>query len=119
MLIWALLFGTTFLLLPFDGIVYDLCHHHWNVNNRPVPEALRLPTGFMRSADDWGENYYITMIVLAIWRMDRKNRSIVIAILVASLIVHSGVEVGKRSTGRLRPDVTLGKQVWFGPTRWT
>lgn len=104
-----------FFLLAFDRSIYLYLHDHYNVNTRPVPEWLRLPTRLLRSLEDWGENVFIVAVLFAIWQLDRGNRSRVLCLVVSAGLVTIGAETIKRIAGRERPDIAGGHTVLRGP----
>lgn len=102
-----------------DQAVYDFLHAHYNYNTRPVPGYLKLPTRYLKSAENWGENFYVAGVVFVMWQLDRRRRGRVVVLLAAVLLATAAVEVVKRSTGRQRPDLAHGRTVFAGPAhRW-
>jgi membrane-associated phospholipid phosphatase len=117
--IWlaALLVGLAFCFLV-DEPVYQWVHEHYNINTRPVPVHLKLTTRILRSMEDWGENIYILAVAVAMWRLDRRRRSRILCLVIASGMIALGVEGIKRATGRERPEVGSGRWAFHGPARW-
>jgi membrane-associated phospholipid phosphatase len=111
----ALLTVGSFLL---DGSVYEFTHRHFNYFMRPVPSSHKLATRVLRSMEDWGENVFIVAVAIAMWRLDRRNRSRVLCIGLASLVVALAVEGVKRVTGRERPNISQGRIAFRGPIVW-
>jgi membrane-associated phospholipid phosphatase len=68
----------------------------------------------LRSGEDWGENVFIAAVLFAMWRLDVNRRGRVVCLIAAALITSAAVEVVKRSTGRLRPDLAQGATVFEG-----
>jgi undecaprenyl-diphosphatase len=97
-----------------DRAVYDLLHANYNHLTRPIPRLLAMPTRLLRSAEDWGENFFIAVVLVAMWRLDPTRRSRVLCLVLAAFATTAGVELIKRSTGRDRPDVALGATVFHG-----
>lgn len=110
------------LLLAFcfalDEPVYRWVRENYNETTRPVPDHLKLTTRILRSMEDWGENVYIAAVMVAIWRIDRRRRSRIVAIILAAALVSLAVEGVKRVAGRERPEVSGGRTVFHGPRHW-
>jgi undecaprenyl-diphosphatase len=115
----AVLFGAVLIACVSwaDSALYNFLHANFNENTRPVPDLLKLPHRILRSLEDWGENVFIVFVLFAMWRLDPNRRGRVVCLIVAAAATASVVEVVKRSTGRLRPDVSHGATVFQGPSR--
>ncbi|HVJ79575.1 MAG TPA: phosphatase PAP2 family protein [Planctomycetia bacterium] len=97
-----------------DGALYRFLHSYFNVNTRPVPYGMAFPHRVLRSAEDWGENVYIILVLFAMWKLDRRKRSRVFCVVVAALAATGVVEVLKRTIGRERPTLSEGRFVAHG-----
>lgn len=115
---FAAIIGVGAALLAADEAIYAYVHRNFNHATRPVPELLKLPHRLLRSAEDWGENVFIACVAFAMWRFDARRRSRVLMLLVAAAVTACAVEGLKRATGRERPDVSGGRSVFHGPSRW-
>jgi membrane-associated phospholipid phosphatase len=114
----AIFLAITAGLFFIDEPVYRFVHENYNINTRPVPWYLKIPTRVLRSMEDWGENVYILCVLIAIWKLDRTRRSRVACLIAAALMVTLCVEGIKRVTGRERPEVSKGQFVFHGPSVW-
>lgn len=117
-LIAAILVALTAVAFAADAPVYSFVHNHWNHATRPVPDALKLPRRILRSAEDWGENFFVLGIAFTMWQLDRSRRSRVLALLLAAVVSAVAVEGIKRTASRERPDQSNGRTIFHGPVYW-
>lgn len=106
------------LFLALDETIYRLVHENYNYHTRPVPTHLKLVTRILRSMEDWGENVYVLAVLVAMWRLDPSRRSRVLCVVLSAILVSVAAEGVKRSTGRERPEVSAGRLVFHGPSKW-
>lgn len=112
-----LLLATTAVAFAVDAPVYSFVHTHWNHETRPIPDVLKLPHRILRSAENWGENFFIIGIAFTMWQLDKSRRSRVLALVVAAIVSAVAVEGIKRLSGRERPDQCAGQSVFHGPAK--
>jgi membrane-associated phospholipid phosphatase len=107
---------------PLDYPLYCLVKARHNPQTQPGSVNQSTLVSYfgmlLESSRPWGEQFFILLAGVAIWRIDPTRRSRVLRLVIAAICVMLAVEGIKRITGRDRPFVAEGKTTFHGLAYW-